>query len=112
MLIADKQNLETSLRVRMLQIRERELDFFMQNMRNVAQVSPATPSHCRVTRLSPAIAPPFDLSSLPSVIAQLSTLMMGFAMSGVVNTKYIDQNLCGEREVRAVTAREHQWRRP
>ena len=38
MLIADKQNLETSLRVRMLQIRERELDFFMQNMRNVAQV--------------------------------------------------------------------------
>lgn len=38
--------------------------------------------------------------------------MMGFAMSGVVNTKYIDQNLCGEREVRAVSARERQRREP
>ena len=65
MLIADKQNLETNLRVRMFQIRERELEYFMENSRH---------------------------------IATCATLVMGFAMSGVINIRYVDQNLCGESQ--------------
>ena len=38
MLIADKQNLETNLRVRMFQIRERELEYFMENSRHLSLI--------------------------------------------------------------------------
>jgi hypothetical protein len=65
MLIADKQNLETRMRVRMFEIRERELDYFMENLRHVA--------FC-------------------------ATLVMGFASSGFIQIRYVDQNLCGESQ--------------
>lgn len=66
MLLADMDNVESSLRLRMLQIREREFDFFMNNVRS---------------------------------IGRLSTVLAGFGHAGLIYTKYIDHNLCGEREI-------------
>ncbi|KAL1507711.1 hypothetical protein AB1Y20_007324 [Prymnesium parvum] len=39
MLFAEKENLASSFRLRMLTIRDKELDFFMRNMQNVANLS-------------------------------------------------------------------------
>ena len=63
MLHADKKNLESGFRVRMLNIREKELMFFVRNCQNMA--------------------------NLAAVIACL-------AQSGLIFTKYIDFNLCGQ----------------
>ena len=63
MLHADKKNLESGFRVRMLSIREKELMFFVRNCQNMA--------------------------NLAAVIACL-------AQSGLIFTKYIDFNLCGQ----------------
>jgi len=66
MLVADRHNVESSLRVRMLQIREREFDFFMNNVRSVGR---------------------------------LCTVLAGLGHAGLVYTKFIDHNLCGESEL-------------
>ena len=39
MLVAEKENLQSAFRLRMLSIRDKELDFFMQNMQNVAKLA-------------------------------------------------------------------------
>jgi hypothetical protein len=66
MLLASKLNVESSLRVRMLEIREREFQFFMDNVRSVGR---------------------------------LTTVLAGFGHAGLVYTKFIDHNLCGEGEL-------------
>lgn len=66
MLLAATSELESSLRVRMLRVRERELDYFLSNAYNVGN---------------------------------LAALLAGFAQSGLVYTKYIDNDLCGPREL-------------
>jgi hypothetical protein len=66
MLVASKLNVESSLRVRMLEIREREFQFFMNNVRSVGR---------------------------------LTTVLAGFGHAGLVYTKFIDHNLCGEQEL-------------
>eukprot|EP00967_Tisochrysis_lutea_P133847 scaffold235597_cov22-Tisochrysis_lutea.AAC.1 len=50
----------------MLEIREREFDFFMNNVRSVGR---------------------------------LTTVLAGFGHAGLLYTKFIDHNLCGEREL-------------
>ena len=66
MLIASKNNLETNLRVKIMQLRGRELDYFLRNAYNVGN---------------------------------LAALLVGFAQSGLVYTKYIDNDLCGLGEL-------------
>lgn len=63
MLHADKANLESSFRLRMLHIREKELMYFVRNCQN---------------------------------LANLAALISGMAQSGLIFTKYIDFNLCGQ----------------
>ena len=63
MLHADKANLESNFRVRMLNIREKELMFFVRNCQN---------------------------------LANLAALIACMAQSGLIFTKYIDLNLCGQ----------------
>ena len=63
MLHADKKNLESDFRVRMLHIREKELMFFVRNCQNMAN---------------------------------LAALIACMAQSGLIFTKYIDFNLCGQ----------------
>ena len=63
MLHADKANLESNFRVRMLNIREKELMFFVRNCQN---------------------------------LANLAALIACMAQSGLIYTKYIDFNLCGQ----------------
>ena len=63
MLHADKANLESDFRVRMLNIREKELMFFVRNCQN---------------------------------LANLAALIACMAQSGLIFTKYIDFNLCGQ----------------
>ena len=63
MLYADKKNLESDFRVRMLHIREKELMFFVRNCQNMAN---------------------------------LAALIACMAQSGLIFTKYIDFNLCGQ----------------
>ena len=66
MLHADKEALRTAYKLRLLAIREKELNYFLQNCIN---------------------------------IATLAAMLAGFAQSGLIYTKYIDKNLCGEREI-------------
>ena len=79
MLLADKQNLEMSYRLRMLHIREKELDFYMKNTSNIAN------------------------------LAVLLTCFAYSGLTQPTQTKMVDHDICGSAENKEAFCAEILW---
>ena len=76
MLYADKRNLETNLQVSLLKIREKELNFYVQNC-----IASARRPLCHAR---PCLAQGQDRPPPPSAVGTQSAVLAGFAYNGII----------------------------